>query len=124
MGSCVADCNQCENIIYQSGDTTLNFTLNNCDPQEGPLNITEASEIWAMFPTLANPPVILKLSLSQITITSGPLGQFSCVMSQSNALLLTPGLINVEVRVTIGGQITVCQILGQLTVDASLFPGY
>lgn len=113
--------NQCENIIYQSGDTPLNFTLENCD--RTPFVITDATEIWALFPTLVMPPVILKLSLSEITITNGGAGQFSCVMSQADAELLVLGLIDVEVRVTLAGQITVAEIIGAITVKESLFPG-
>lgn len=113
---------QCQNIIYQSGDTQLNFTLKNCDGS--PFVITSASEIAVYFQTVVNPPVILRLSLSQVVITNGGAGQFACVMSQSNAALLQTGLINVEVRVTIAGEITVAEIVGQLTVTPSLFPGY
>lgn len=117
------DCeNQCQNIIYQSGDTPLNFTLKNCDGS--PFNISAATELWVLFPTKVSPPVILKLSMTQITITNGGAGQFSCVMSQANALLLQVGLINVEVRVTISAEITVAEIIGQLTVTPSLFPGF
>lgn len=115
-------CSPCDNIIYQSGDTPLNFTLQNSDGS--PFNIAAASEIWVLFPTLTMPPVILKLSLSQITLTNGGGGQFSCIMSKANAALLQVGLINVEVRVTISGEITAVEILGQLTVTPSLFPGY
>lgn len=123
-GGANMDCQEqsCQNVIYQSGDTPLNFTLKNCDGS--PFVISAATEIWALFPTLVSPPVILKLSLAQITITNGGAGQFSCLMSQANALLLQVGLINVEVRVTIAGEITVAEIIGQLTVTPSLFPGY
>ncbi len=117
-----SQCGVCENVIYQSGDTPLNFTLQNCDGS--PFNISSATEIWAMFPTLVSPPVILKLSLSQITITNGGAGQFSCVMSQSNAILLQTGVINCEVRVTLAGEITAVEIIGQLNVTPSLFPGF
>lgn len=116
--------------LYQSADTPLNFTLyqsNNlgngsCSPT--PFNLTGASEVEILFQTTVNPPVILKYSMSQVTITSPLFGQFSCVMSQDNALLLAAGLINIEVRVTIGGVISVCQLTGALNVVPSLFPAY
>lgn len=119
--SCACD----GNIIYQSGDTTLTFELTSQEPncQDTPLDLSAATEILCLFPTLVSPPVELRLSDSEVTVTNGPLGQFSALMSQANALLLTLGLINVEVRTTIGGLVTVTQILGQLTVTASLFPG-
>ena len=113
---------QCQNIIYQSGDTPLNFQLKNCDGS--PFDISTATEIWAMFPTLVNPPVILKKSTSQLNITNGGAGMFSGIMSASNAALLTTGLINVEIRVTIASEITVAEIIGQVTVSPSLFPGF
>lgn len=116
------DCNStCENVIDQGGDTPLNFALTDCNGE--PFDISDATEIWAIFPTLVTPPVVRKLSLSQITVTNGGAGKFLCMMSKTNALLLKTGLIDCEVRVTIGGEITAVQIIGKLTVIPSLFPG-
>lgn len=116
--------------LFQSADTTLNFTLyqsnsngpNSCVPV--PFNLTSATEIEILFPTLVNPPVILKYTMSQVTITNAQFGQFSALMSSANADLLALGLINIEIRVTIAGVISVCQLIGQLNVVASLFPSY
>lgn len=126
LNSCCGEV-QSPGIIYQSGDTpfTIQLLKESCPGQPEPFDLTNATEIWALFPTLVSPPVILKLSLSQLTVVNPPgAGTFSGTMSRANALLLTTGLINVEVRVTIAGVITTFQILGQLTVDPSLFPGF
>lgn len=123
LNSCCASV--CQQTLYQSADTPLNFRVTNCDGS--PFNVSAASEIWVMFPvgaTQPSPPVILKLSLAQLTIDNGGGGEFSGIMSQANALLLKTGLINVEIRVTIGSKVSVAEVLGQLTVTPSLFPGY
>lgn len=124
MGGLDVSCKPvCDNIVFQNGDTTLNFTLQNCDGT--PFNISSATEIAVYFPTVVNPPVILRLSMSQVTVLNGGGGgQFSCVMSKTNAALLQQGSISVEVRVTIGGETQVVQFPNALTVDPSLFPGY
>jgi hypothetical protein len=113
--------------IYQSADTPISFQLlkETCiGGPLGPFDLTEATEIWAMFPTLVSPPLILKLSLSELVISSpAGAGVFTGMISASNALLLQLGLINVEVRVTIASVVTVAEIIGQLTVTPSLFPG-
>lgn len=109
-------------IIYQSADTTLNFQLKKSDGT--PFDLTNASEIWVMFPTLIAPPVILKLSNSSLTITNLGGGQFSGIMTSANALLLETGNISIEIRVTIAGEITVVELSDVLMVTATLFPGY
>lgn len=112
----------CENIIYQSGDTRLNFNLQDCDGE--PFDISTATDIWVLFQTEEDPPVILKLSEDDVEVTNGGAGKFSCLMSKTNALLLKSGKISCEVRITIGGEVTVVEIENQLTVSASLFPDY
>jgi hypothetical protein len=109
-------------IIYQSADTTLNFQLKTSDGK--PFDLTNATEIWVMFPTLIAPPVILMLSNSTLTITNLGGGQFSGVMTSANALLLQAGNISIEIRVTIAGEITTVELTDALTVTATLFPGY
>ena len=123
QGRALMNCedNNGQTIIYKSGDTPLFFELKNSD--NSPFVLTNATDIWVLFPTLVSPPVILKLSTADITLTNAGAGLFSCVMSQANAMLLTSGVINVELRITIDGQITVTQILGQITVSDSLYPG-
>lgn len=118
-GSCQTD--NCKNVIYQSGDTTLNFLLKTC--QGKPFPIGSATEIWALFPNATGSPLIKKLSLAQIIVTNGGGGQFSCTITQAQAALLATGLISVEVRVTNGSKITVVEILEAATVTPSLFPG-
>lgn len=111
-------------IIYQSADTTLNFQLQTSDGK--PFDLTSATEIWAMFPTVSENgvPVILKLSESKLTVTNSGGGEFSGVMTSANAFLLTTGLISIEVRVTINDEVSVVEMPNALNVVASLFPGY
>lgn len=110
----------CQNTIYQSGDNLISFALRDCKGEA--FNLSSATEIEVIFPTLVAPPLVKKLSLSQVTITYGVGGLFTVLISKSDALLLTLGSINIEVRVTISGQTNVIQLLGVVTVVASLFP--
>lgn len=117
-GNCQTD--SCKQTLYQSADTTLNFELKTC--QGKAYNILAASEIWALFPNATGGPLIKKLSLAEITITNGGAGMFSTNITAAEAALLATGLIDIEVRVTIGGKVTVAEILQALTVVPSLFP--
>lgn len=115
--------NNCNNVLYQSGDTPLSFSLENADGS--PFDLSQATEIQVLLPTLVNPPVILTLTGLAVTLVSGGGGgQFSCLVSSSKASLLKLGLIDVEVRATIAGKIIAAEIFGQLFVTPSLFPGY
>ena len=108
--------------IIQGEDKTLNVRLYN--PDGTPYDVTQATEIVCIF-AATNPAGYIekKLSLSGVTIQSGPGGWILPHLVPADTALLTVGAQqSFEVWVTIAGLVTKVQFLNSLNVVASLFP--
>jgi hypothetical protein len=123
--------------FYQQGSAVIGITLNNPPECEGncptPFDLTDVTEIWVIFPTIQPappaspvPPIVKKLSLSQVTIVQAKLGQISVTLAgglTGDTVNIPTGPVPVEVRPTVEGVTPFAQNTKQLICLPSLFPG-
>ncbi len=92
-------------------------------------DLTSATEIEAIFLNADGSFLEKKLSLSQITVTNAPSGIFQInLLAADTALLaltnLTPPIVypSIEVHVTIGGKLTIINMMNCINIVQRLFP--
>lgn len=90
-----------------------------------PFDLSSASEIVAKLLNADNTALSLTKTANQITLVSAIGGHMKIIISAAQSALLavspTGGLSNIELYITIGGKVTIVQLVGVVSVISRIF---
>lgn len=125
LDPCATTCNTKIPRIVLGQDKTLDVWLTSestCDP----VDLTDATEIVAIFLNADGTFLERKFSLSQITIVSAPGGHFQIALPSASTALLAPSptgsYSNIEIHVTISSMVTIILLPNSVNIVPRLFP--
>ena len=131
MSICLDPCSPQIPQIIAGADAVLDVKLINQQTGD-PLDLSAATEIEAILLNADNSFLELKLSLSQIVLISGPGGHFQIIIPAASSALLALSPVpspsvpasnsDMEIHLTIGGKLTIINLIGVVTIVARRFP--